>query len=145
MKTSFYFRFFLLTTFWGVLLAAFVVTRTMAPAVNLPSMDIPLLLLISLLVLLTDHYLGHAKRGSLVVTAVLAALAFGLLPLCAGLVSPVTALKLVPAGGLTFGLAALLFDSAVERLATGPRAKAAPLVCALALFLAGQCFTNIFF
>lgn len=145
MKTSSYFRFFLLTALWGLLLAAFVVIRAVLPGANLPAMDLPLLLGVSLLALLADHYLGRSTPGAPAVTAALAALAFGLLPLCAGLVSLVTALKLVMAGGLTFGLASILFDSALDRLASGPRAKAAPLVTALALFLAGQCFTNIFF
>lgn len=145
MKTVSYFRVLLLTAFWGLLLAVVVVIRALSPAVNLPAMDIPLLLAVSLLVLLTDHYLGRSGPGVPVVTAAPAALAFGLLPLCAGLAVPMTALKLALAGGLTFLAASLLFDSAIHRLSTGPRAKAAPVAAAFALFLAGQCFTNIFF
>ena len=145
MKTTSYFRNTLLALLWGLLLAGCLTARAFVPAINLPSMDLPLLLMMSLLSLLADLYGKGAAAAVPVVSAVLAAVTFGLMPLCAGLADLQTAGKLALVGGLTYLAASVLFDSMVHRLSTGPRAKAAPIVGALVLYLAGQCFTSIFF
>lgn len=145
MKTISCFRNILLAGLWGLLLAGCLTARAFVPAINLPAMDLPLLLLISLLSLLADHYVKGAVSAVPVVSAALAAVTFGLMPLCAGLADLLTAGKLALVGGLTYLAASVLFDSMVHRLSTGPRVKAAPIVGALVLYLAGQCFSSIFF
>ena len=145
MNVRSYFRNILLAILWGSLMALYVVLGAVRPDFNLPTMDIPLLLVLSVLPLLAEHYLGRSTPCAPIVSAALAALTFGLMPLCAGLVTAMTAVKLALAGGVTFAVCSLLFDSAVQRLASGPRAKAAPLLTAFCLYLASQCFTNIIF
>ena len=145
MKENTYFRNLLLSALWGLLLVVFVVCRAVYPAAVLPPLDIPLLLAVSLGALLLEHWLAPGGHRSWVVMTALAALTFGLLPLCAGLTGSLGALKLAAAGGVTFLVASVLFDSMVRRFASGPSSKAAPALAAFMLFLAGQCFTSIFF
>jgi xanthine/uracil permease len=44
---------------------------------------------------------------------------------------------------MVFALTALLYGSMQERLASGPKAKAAPVLSALGLYLAAQCFAGM--
>lgn len=145
MKEKTYVCNLVLAALWGLVLAVFVVCRALFPGVILPAWDIPLLLAVSLVSLLIDHWAAPAAGRSWGLTALLALLTFGLLPLCAGLADAMTALKLAVAGGVTYTVAAVLFGSILDRLSSGPSAKGAPVAAAFVLFLAGQCFTNIFF
>lgn len=142
MKEKTYVLNILLALLWGLQMVLFVVSRAFWPANILPAMDIPLLLGASLLALLAEHWLAPGGQRPWALLVLLAALTFGLLPLCAGLADAVLALKLAGAGGVTFGVSTALFDSMLSRLSSG---KAAPVMAAFGLFLAGQCFTNIFF
>ena len=123
MKEKTYVCNLVLAALWGLVLAVFVVCRALFPGVILPAWDIPLLLAVSLVSLLIDHWAAPAAGRSWGLTALLALLTFGLLPLCAGLAHGVLALKLAVAGGVTYTVSALLFHSIVERLSTGPRLK----------------------
>lgn len=145
MKERSYFLNILLAILWGALLAVFVVYRAFFPAAILPSLDLPLLLAVCLAALLLEHDLAPGAEHSWGVMTVLAAVTFGLLPLCAGVAVGVEAVKLAAFGGVTFLISGVLFGSMVQRISSGPSAKAAPAVAAFVLFLAGQCFTNIFF
>ena len=145
MKHKPYFLNLVLVLLWAVQLAACLLCRTFFPANILPPMDIPLLLGVSLAALLLEHYLAPGAQRAWAAMAGLAALTFGLLPLCAGATDGLMALKLAGIGGLTFVISTMLFDSMLCRLSSGPRTKAAPVIAAFGLFLAGQCFTNIFF
>lgn len=51
--------------------------------------------------------------------------------------------KLALVGGIVFTAVTWLFSSMVNRLASGAQAKAAPLLSALGLYLAVQCFAGI--
>jgi hypothetical protein len=53
------------------------------------------------------------------------------------------ALKLAGIGCVTFSATTWLFTSIQNRLASGPVAKAAPVLSALGLYLASQCFAGI--
>ena len=145
MKEKIYFLNIMLVILWAVQMMVFLLCRVFWPANILPAMDIPLLLGISLVALLLDHRLAPGKRRSWVALAILAALTFGLLPLCAGIANGMEAVKLAFIGGITFVVSTALFDSMLCRISSGAKAKAAPLMAAFGLFLAGQCFTNIFF
>ena len=67
---------------------------------------------------------------------------FGLLPFAACFVSLTEALKLALAGGVVFTAVTWLYSSLQERLSSGPAAKAAPVIGALGLYLAVQCFAG---
>ena len=61
----------------------------------------------------------------------------------ASFVSVWDALKLAAVGCVTFTATTWLYTSIQNRLASGPIAKAAPVLSALGLYLASQCFMGI--
>ena len=142
MKDNRYIRNIALTVVLGLALAVCMVIRAMAPMAVLPTLDVPNVVLLSLIALLAEFYLaGEGKCNAL--TFVFAALTFGILPLAAGTMAATTAVKLSVIGGVIFTLCAWLFDSVVDRLTTGPAAKAAPILSALGIWLAAQCFAGM--
>ena len=68
---------------------------------------------------------------------------FGLLPFAACFVSVIDALKYGVVGGVVFTALTWLFSAVLDRLSTGPAAKAAPILSALGLYLASQCFMGM--
>lgn len=145
MKERPYFLNILLTVLWTLVLAAFMICKAFFPANILPPFDIPLLLGVILIALLLDRKSVPRTGRALIFSVVLAALTFGALPLCAGLAGNLTALKLAVAGGITFAVSDPLYRSMLCRLSSGAKTRFAPLISAFGLFLAGQCFTGIFF
>ena len=142
MKDNRYFRNIALTVVLGLSLAVCMVIRAMAPMAVLPQLDVPNVVLLSMIALLAEFYIaGEGKCNAL--TALFAALTFGVLPLVAGSVEAMEALKLAVVGGVIFTLCAWLFDSVCDRLTTGPAAKAAPIFSALGIYLAAQCFAGM--
>ena len=142
MKDNRNFRGIALTAVVCLALAACVVTRAFAPVAVLPQLNIPNMVLLSLAALLAEFYLAGEGKCS-VLTFLFAALAFGVLPLAAGLAEAMEAVKLAVIGGVVFTLTAWIFDSVRDRLSTGPAAKAAPVFSALGIYLAAQCFSGI--
>lgn len=122
----------------GAVLLAFVLIRTFAPRIILVELDIPTLVLISLTALLADHYVAPGADRCYVCIPVFSAITFGLLPFAAGLVGGEEALKLGVAGGVIFTITTWLFSSVQDRLASGPAAKAAPVMSAFGIYLAVQ-------
>ena len=142
MKDNRYIRNIALTVVLGIALAACMVIRAMTPMAVLPQLDVPNVVLLSMIALLAEFYIaGEGKCSAL--TALFAALTFGVLPLVAGSVEVAEAVKLAVIGGVIFTLCAWLFDSVCDRLTTGPAAKAAPLFSALGIYLAAQCFAGM--
>lgn len=121
---------------------ACVILRTFMPAVMLPGFDIPNIVLISLLALLIDHYAGGRERCYICIP-VFSCVTFGVLPWAAGMLAPIEAVWLGIAGGVIFTFVTWLFSSMQHRLSSGPAAKAAPVICALCLYLAAQGFMGI--
>ena len=142
MKDNRYFRNFALTLVLGLALAVCMVIRAMAPMAVLPKLDVPNVVLLSLIALLAEFYLAGEGKCN-VLTFVFSALAFGVLPVACGAVEVLEAVKLAVIGGVVFTLCAWLFDSVCDRLTTGPAAKAAPVFSALGIWLAAQCFSGI--
>ena len=143
MKQNKYLLNTLLAAVVGIALLICVLVRTFAPSVVIPKLDIPNMVLLSLLALLADHYLcGYTKRNYLL-TGLLAAATFGLLPYAAAFASGSEALKLAAVGGVTFTLTAWLYETMADRLSSGPGSKAAPFLSALGLFLAAQVFAGM--
>ena len=131
----------LLTLVMALLIA--VLVRTFVPAMILPELDIPNMVLVSLAALLLDHYVAKGAKRCYICIPVLAALTFGLLPYAAAMVSPMEALKLALVGGVTFTVTTWLFSTIQERLSSGPAAKASAFFSAVSLYMASQCFIGM--
>ena len=119
-----------------LLIAGFV--RTFAPRIILAELDVPNMVLISLVALVVDHYLAPDAKRCYICIPVFSAITFGLQPFAACFVGAVEALKLGITGGIIFTAMTWLFSSVQDRLSTGPAAKAAPVVSAFGLYLAIQ-------
>lgn len=143
MKNKTYILNTLLAAVVGIALLIAILVRTFAPAVIIPALNVPNLVLLSLLALLVDHYLAPGTKRCYICIPLLSALTFGLLPWAGGFVSLMDALKLALVGGVLFTLVTWLFSSIQDRLSSGPAAKAAPLLSAVGLYLAFQCLTGM--
>lgn len=139
---------YLLNTFLaGIVTAALlamVIARAVCPILVFPGFDVPNLVLISLVALLLDHYLVKNAPRCYICIPVFAFLTFALLPLAAGFIQPFQILGLGIKGCVTFTVTTWLFSSMADRISTGPQAKLAPVMSALGLYLASQCFMGMF-
>ena len=143
MKQNKYFLNTALAAVLGIAGLAAVLVRSFAPAVIIPSLNIPAMVLLSLAALVLDHYLAPGAKRCYICIPVLGALSFGLLPFAACMLGGLEALKLGIVGGVVFTVTTWLYSSIQDRLSTGPAAKAAPILSAFGLFLASQCLTGI--
>ena len=119
------------------------VLRTIQPAVILPKVNIPNLVLVSLTALLADHYLAPRAPRCYICIPVLAALTFGILPFAAGIITAGEILKVALVGAVVFTAVTFLFTSMADRLSSGPKAHAAAFLSAFGLYLAAQCFAGM--
>lgn len=133
----------LLAAVLGAVLLVCVLVRTFWPRMILPVPDIPNLVLISLIALLLDHYLAPGADRCYICIPVFSSITFGLLPFAACFVGAGEALKLAVLGCVVFTAVTWLFSSMTDRLSTGPVAKLAPVMSALGLYLAAQCFMRM--
>ena len=138
MKKNTYTLNTILAAVLGAALLVCIFVRTFAPRMILPELDIPNLVLISLVALVLDHYLAPNADRCYVCVSVFSAITFGLLPFAAAFVGAMEALKLAVAGGIVFTVMTWLFSSVQNRLSTGPAAKAAPVMSAFGIYLAVQ-------
>ena len=143
MKNKTYLLNTLLAAVVGLYLLVAIVVRTFAPQIILPKVNIPNLVLISLVALVLDHYLIPDAKRCYICIPVFSAITFGLLPYAACFVTGGEALELAFFGGLIFTVMTWLFSSMMDRLSSGPAAKLAPVLSALGLYLAVQCFMGI--
>jgi hypothetical protein len=143
MKNRKYTSNLILPVVLGIFLLVCVLIRTFNPMAVLPKLDIPMVVALSLAALLVVHYLFTEHNGCDVIVLILAALTFGLLPYVSGFATVMGALKLALVGGIAFFVTAWLFGEMMERLSSGPVAKAAPVLSALGLYLAAQCFAGM--
>jgi hypothetical protein len=143
MKNNKYFLNTALAAVVGVVLCVCVILRTFIPAIVLPQLSIPNMVLLSLIALLLDHHGAGETKRCWICVPVFAFLTFGLLPYGASLASIPEALKLAAVGCVTFTVTTWLFASIQDRLSSGPVAKIAPELSALGLYLASQCFAGL--
>jgi hypothetical protein len=143
MKNKLYTLNTLLAAVVGAALLACVIVRTVAPMIILPELDIPNMVLLSLIALVLDHYIAPGAKRCYICIPVFSAITFGLLPFAACFVGALDALWLALAGGVIFTAVTWIFTAMADRLSTGPVAKAAPILSALGLYLAVQCFMGI--
>jgi hypothetical protein len=113
------------------------------PAVILPPLNIPNMVLLSVVALLADHLFTKGSQRNYVWVALFGVAAFALLPLMAGFACVHTFWKYGVVGGITFTITTFLFSSAAQRLRTGPKAPAALVLTGLGIYLAAQCFAGI--
>ena len=138
MKNKTYILNTLLTAVLGIALLAAVLVRTFVPAIIIPQLDIPNMVLLSLAALVPDHYIAPGAKRCYICIPLFSALSFGLLPFAACFVGALEAVKLGLIGAVVFTAITWIFSSMQDRLSTGPAAKAAPIVSALGLYLAIQ-------
>lgn len=143
MKKNTYMLNTLLSAIMGVALLAAALVRTFAPIIILPRPDIPALVLISLVVLLLDHYVIRSSGRRYGCILLLSAVTFGLLPWAACFVDGRGAVALAISGGVVFTVTTWLFTAIQERLSSGPHHKIAPILSALGLYLAAQGFIGM--
>ena len=143
MKNNKYFLNTALAAVLGVALLIVVLVRTFVPMAVIPRLDIPNMVLLSAAALLLEHYLTGGSKGGYLGAWLLSSLTFGLLPLAAFFAQPLEAVKLAAVGGCVFTASAWVFRSMQDRLSSGPAAKLAPVMGALGLYLAAQCFAGL--
>ena len=113
------------------------------PAAVIPPLNIPNMVLLSVIALLLEHFLAPMNPRCYICIPVFSAITFGVLPLMAGFACQHTFWKYGLVGCAVFTVTTFLFTSVTDRLLTGPKAKGALVVCSLGLWLAAQCFAGI--
>lgn len=139
-------KFFLPVILVAVLFVALTVgllVRVFQPAAILPPLNIPNMVLLSLMALLAEHFLAKGNPRCYICVTVFGILSFGILPLMAGFACVHDFWKYGLIGGCVFTATTFLFTSATERLLTGPKARGAVILTCLGIYLAAQCFTGI--
>lgn len=126
-----------------VALAACLLVRVWLPAAIVPTLNIPNMVLLSVLALLLEHFIAGNNPRCYWAVAVFGVLSFGILPLMAGFACVHTFWKLGIIGGVVFTVTTFLFTSATERLLTGPKARLAVILTGAGIWLASQCFMGI--
>ncbi|MBP1558627.1 MAG: hypothetical protein J6B40_03520 [Oscillospiraceae bacterium] len=143
MKNNKYVLSAALAVVLGVVMLVQVINRALIPGAVFPELNIPNMVLVSVIALILDHYIaGKADRCYLCIP-LFAAFSFGLLPFVAGVSTVAEAVKMGIAGAVVFTVTTLLYTSIQDRLSTGPAAKAAPILSGFGLYLAFQCFAGM--
>ena len=143
MKNNKYLLNTILAAVVFVACAIALIVRVCVPAAVIPVLNIPGMVLLSVIALLIEHFLTKGNPRCYICIPVFGALTFGILPLMAGFACQHDFWKYGLVGGVVFTLTTFLFTSAQERLLTGPNAKAAIVVTAVGIWLASQCFAGI--
>lgn len=127
----------------GIALLICAVIRTMVPMAILPKLDIPNMVLLSLMALLIQHYLGKNSDVPVIAALLLSGLTFSLLPVAMGFVLPAQMGKLAIVGGVVYTATAWIYGELLEWLSSGSGCKAGPVLGALGLYLASQCLSGM--
>ena len=143
MKNNRYFLNIVLASVLFVLLIAGMIIRVVAPTAVLPVLNIPTMVLISVLALYIEYLIVPNNPRCYICIPVFGAICFGILPLMAGFACQHTFWKFGLVGGAVFTVTAFLFTSMTERLQTGPKARGALLLSSVGIWLAAQCFAGI--
>ena len=143
MKKNQYFLNTVLAIVVFAVLAVMLVVRVCLPGAVLPPINIPNMVLVSVVALLIEHFLAKGNPRCYICIPVFGALTFGVLPLMAGFACQHDFWKFGLVGAVVFTATTFLFTSAQDRLLTGPKAKAAIVITAVGIWLASQCFAGI--
>ena len=142
MKNKTYVLNSILACVLGAFLLVLIFVRALAPQIILPHLDIPMLVLISLVALVLDHYLAPGAKRCYICIPLFSSITFGLLTFAA-IWSIGEALRAAVMGGIVFTVTTWLFTSMQDRLSTGPAAKASAAFSALSLYLAAQALSGM--
>ena len=123
--------------------AACLLVQVFQPAAILPVLNIPNMVLLSVIALILEHFVAKNNKRCYWAVAVFGVLSFGVLPLMAGFACLHTFWKLGLIGGVVFTITTFLFTSATDRLLTGPKARLAVVLTGVGIWLAAQCFMGI--
>ena len=126
----------------GVMLLASIFAKTMCPQLILPQLNIPYVAAVSLVALVIVSFV-KTEEGCIYCEIALAALTFFVLPMVAGMVSGMAAVKLALVGGVVFGFLDLMVNAMTKRIAMAGICKCAVIPSAFVMYLAFQCFTGI--
>ena len=126
-----------------VALLAMMLVRIFQPAAILPPLNIPNMVLLSVVALLVEYFLAGSNPRCYLCVVAFGVAAFALLPLMAGFACVHDFWKFGLVGGAAFTATTFLFTSAAQRLQTGPKAPAALVLTGLGIYLAAQCFAGI--
>ena len=143
MKKNQYFLNTVLAIVVFVACAVALLVRVWFPAAVIPALNIPNMVLLSLIALLLERLIAKDNPRCYVCVILFGAAAFGLLPLMAGFTCVHEFWKLSLVGGITFAVTTYLFSSATQRLRSGPKAPLALLITCLGIYLAAQSLTGI--
>lgn len=139
-------KYLLNTVLAVVLFIALVVVhivRVVIPAAVLPVLNIPNIVLLSMVALLVDHWISPRTGRNYIFVLILSVITFAVLPLIAGFACQHDFWKFGLVGGIVFTVCTWLFSSVTQRLVTGPKARAAAVISAFGIYLAAQCFAGI--
>lgn len=126
----------------GVTLLVSIIVKMMCPQLILPKINIPYIAAVSLVALVITSFV-KTEEGCIYCEIALAAVTFGVLPMVAGMVSGMAALKIALCGGIVFGVLDLMVNAMTKRIAMAGTCKCAVIPSAFVLYLACQCFTGI--
>lgn len=143
MKNNKYLLNTLLAIFLFAALLTMMLIRVFNPAATLPVLNIPNMVLLSLVVLLAEYYIGACTDRCYICIPLFAVVSFAVLPLFAGFACQHDFWKIGLVGGMTFTATTWLFSTMTDRISSGPKAWAAAPMSALGLYLAAQCFAGI--
>lgn len=143
MKNNRYFLNSLLVLVLFVALTVALVVQVAAPVAIIPPLNIPNMVLLSVITLLLEHFITQGNPRCYICIPIFGAISFGVLPLMAGFACVHDFWKYGLIGGVVFTLTTFLFTSATSRLRSGPPAKAAVVLTGLGIYLAAQCFAGI--
>ena len=135
----------LLCAVLGAALLACTLLDVFYPAMILPRLDIVNMTLISLIALVLDNFIAPGARRCYICIPVFSALAFGLLPLCAGLAEAGQIWKYALQGAAVFTAVTWLYTSAIDRMTSGRKSWRTVIITALCFYLAVQGFAAMGF
>lgn len=122
-------------------LLTLILVRTFLPAVILPKFNVGNMLIVSLIALVINYYLSDKKYDLFAI--IFAFVSFGVLPYVSGFVTILDALMLALKGACVFAVAMFMFTSILERVNVSGKNIFAPIITALMLYLAFQCFIGM--
>lgn len=143
MKNNKFFLHVVLTVVLLVALGAALLVRVWMPAAVIPPLNIPNMVLLSVIALLIEYFIARNNPRCYWFTALFAIVSFGVLPLMAGFACVHDFWKYGLIGGCVFTVVTFLFTSAAQRLQTGPKAPAAMILTCAGIYLAAQGFAGI--
>ena len=136
MKKNPYRLNIIFTVILGVALLALALMKIISPFSIRPHLSIPTMVLITVIALAINEYMGEKTKVEWPQAIIMALLAWMLFPLAAGIAAGAELVKIGIVGTAVFALTTLLFTSMSQRAIDHKRPLLLPLGNALLLYLA---------